>query len=244
MCSMPGSTHGSATGEGGRRLPRAGRHRPGRAFGGAASCERSATGCSSPGSCCAAASLAIALLADAIQIQKPERMRVRDAFAAARGHVPLRGRQPGARRLQPGRPRRPVLAADRAGHGGAHRRRGHGPWALAGYFRVWDEPIMRVMDALMAFPAILLAVAITAALGPSATNAVIALAAVYTPRTARILRASILVVRELEYVQAVYRRPAPAICGSCAPRAPELPAAARSCSSPSCSPTRCWPRRP
>ena len=45
----------------------------------------------------------------------------------------------------------------------------------AGYFRRWDEPLMRVMDALMAFPAILLAVAITAALGPSAVNVVIAL---------------------------------------------------------------------
>jgi peptide/nickel transport system permease protein len=61
---------------------------------------------------------------------------------------------------------------------------------------------MRVMDALMAFPAILLAVAITAALGPSAVNVVIALVAVYTPRTARIVRASVLVTREMEYVSA------------------------------------------
>lgn len=74
--------------------------------------------------------------------------------------------------------------------------------AAAGYFRKLDNPLMRVMDALMAFPAILLAVAIAAALGASAINAVIALAAVYTPRTARIVRASVLVVREMEYVQA------------------------------------------
>jgi peptide/nickel transport system permease protein len=74
--------------------------------------------------------------------------------------------------------------------------------ATAGYFRKLDNPLMRVMDALMAFPAILLAVAIAAALGASAVNAVIALAAVYTPRTARIVRASVLVVREMEYVQA------------------------------------------
>ncbi|MGE0726070.1 MAG: ABC transporter permease [Alphaproteobacteria bacterium] len=72
----------------------------------------------------------------------------------------------------------------------------------AGYFRRLDEPLMRVMDALMAFPAILLAIAIAAALGPSAVNAVIALAVVYTPRTARIVRATVLVVREMEYVQA------------------------------------------
>ncbi len=74
--------------------------------------------------------------------------------------------------------------------------------AAAGYFRRLDNPLMRVMDALMAFPAILLAIVIAAALGASAVNAIMALAAVYTPRTARIVRASVLVVREMEYVQA------------------------------------------
>jgi len=71
---------------------------------------------------------------------------------------------------------------------------------LSGYYRKLDEPLMRAMDALMSFPAILLAVGITAALGPSATNAVIALAVVYAPRTARIVRASTLVLREMDYV--------------------------------------------
>ena len=71
---------------------------------------------------------------------------------------------------------------------------------LAGFYRKLDEPLMRVMDALMSFPAILLAVGITAALGPSATNAVIALAVVYAPRTARIVRASTLVLREMDFV--------------------------------------------
>jgi peptide/nickel transport system permease protein len=61
---------------------------------------------------------------------------------------------------------------------------------------------MRVNDALMAFPAIILALAITAALGPSTFNAVLALSIVYIPRTARIVRASVLVLREMEYVQA------------------------------------------
>ncbi|MCC2664595.1 MAG: peptide transporter permease, partial [Geminicoccaceae bacterium] len=74
--------------------------------------------------------------------------------------------------------------------------------ALAGYFRQLDNPLMRIADAFMAFPVILLAIGITAALGPGSVNAVIALAAVYTPRTARIVRASVLVVREMEYVQA------------------------------------------
>lgn len=74
--------------------------------------------------------------------------------------------------------------------------------AAAGYFRKLDNILMRVADALMAFPAVLLAIAIAAALGPSSMTAAIALSVVYIPRTARIVRASVLVVRETEYVQA------------------------------------------
>jgi len=74
--------------------------------------------------------------------------------------------------------------------------------AIAGYFRRLDNAMMRVNDALMAFPAILLAIGITAVLGPSTVNVILALAIVYIPRTARIVRASVLVVREMEYVQA------------------------------------------
>jgi peptide/nickel transport system permease protein len=74
--------------------------------------------------------------------------------------------------------------------------------ALSGYFSRLDGPMMRFADALMAFPSVLLAIGIAAALGASASTAVIALAVVYIPRTARIVRASVLVVRELEFVQA------------------------------------------
>jgi peptide/nickel transport system permease protein len=74
--------------------------------------------------------------------------------------------------------------------------------AAAGYFSRLDGPLMRLADALMAFPAVLLAIGIAAALGPSVFTVVIALSVVYIPRTARILRASVLVVRELDYVQA------------------------------------------
>ena len=74
--------------------------------------------------------------------------------------------------------------------------------ASAGYFRRIDNALMRVNDALMAFPAILLAIAITAVLGPSTFNAILALSIVYIPRTARIVRASVIVLREMEYVQA------------------------------------------
>jgi peptide/nickel transport system permease protein len=74
--------------------------------------------------------------------------------------------------------------------------------AVAGYARKLDGPLMRVADAFMAFPSILLALGIAAALGPSSMTAVIALSVVYIPRTARLVRASVLVVREMEYVQA------------------------------------------
>jgi peptide/nickel transport system permease protein len=74
--------------------------------------------------------------------------------------------------------------------------------ALAGYVARLDGPIMRLSDALMAYPAVLLAIGIAAAMGPTAATTVIALAIVYIPRTARILRASVLVVRQLDYVEA------------------------------------------
>ncbi len=74
--------------------------------------------------------------------------------------------------------------------------------AASGYFKRLDNILMRVTDALMAFPPVLLALGIAAALGPSSFTAAIALAAVYIPRTARIVRASVLVVREMEFVQA------------------------------------------
>ncbi len=74
--------------------------------------------------------------------------------------------------------------------------------AGAGSVRSLDNVVMRVMDGLMAFPAILLAIALAATLGASELNVVLALTIAYTPRTARIVRASVLVVRELEYVQA------------------------------------------
>jgi peptide/nickel transport system permease protein len=74
--------------------------------------------------------------------------------------------------------------------------------ALAGYFRWLDNPLMRLMDALMAFPAILLAIVISAVLGASIINVVIALSIATSPHTARIVRGSVLVAREMEYVEA------------------------------------------
>jgi peptide/nickel transport system permease protein len=74
---------------------------------------------------------------------------------------------------------------------------------VAGYFgKAYDALIMRIMDIVFAFPSILLALAIAAVLGPSLTNAVLAISVVNLPVFARIARAQTLVVRQLEFVEA------------------------------------------
>jgi peptide/nickel transport system permease protein len=73
---------------------------------------------------------------------------------------------------------------------------------VAGYYRALDSPVMRVMDGLMAFPAIILAIALMASLGPSVVNVIVAIGVVYSPRMARIVRGSVLVIRETPYVEA------------------------------------------
>jgi peptide/nickel transport system permease protein len=73
---------------------------------------------------------------------------------------------------------------------------------VAGYVRRLDGVLMRLTDALMAFPDILLAIAFMAALGTSLFNVVLALGIVYTPRVARVVRAATLVVRERQFVEA------------------------------------------
>ena len=75
--------------------------------------------------------------------------------------------------------------------------------AIAGYYggRL-DNLIMRVMDMMLAMPSILLAMVIVTILGQSLTNAIIAVSIVYIPQYARILRAAVLKVRELDYVTA------------------------------------------
>jgi peptide/nickel transport system permease protein len=72
---------------------------------------------------------------------------------------------------------------------------------VAGYYNRIDTPLMRVMDGLMAFPSILLAIAIMASLGPRTSNVIIALSVVYTPSIARLVRGTTLVTRRLAYVE-------------------------------------------
>jgi len=75
--------------------------------------------------------------------------------------------------------------------------------ALGGYMGGWvDNTIMRVMDVLLAFPSLLLAIAIVTVLGPGLINALLAIGIVSIPAYARVVRASVLSVREMEYVSA------------------------------------------
>jgi peptide/nickel transport system permease protein len=75
--------------------------------------------------------------------------------------------------------------------------------ALSGYFGGWiDNSIMRVMDVLLAFPSLLLAIAIVTVLGPGLTNALLAIGIVSIPSYARVVRSSVLSVREMDYVSA------------------------------------------
>lgn len=75
--------------------------------------------------------------------------------------------------------------------------------SIAGYFGgVSDEIIMRVTDVFLAFPALILAMAITAALGPSLNSVMVALIIVLWPSYARLVRGDILAVREEDYVEA------------------------------------------
>ncbi len=74
---------------------------------------------------------------------------------------------------------------------------------LAGYYGRWlDTVLMRLMDVLFAFPAILLAIAVIAILGPGTTNAMIAIGITYTPVFARVTRAAVLGVKESVFVRA------------------------------------------
>lgn len=72
---------------------------------------------------------------------------------------------------------------------------------LAGYFRGWvDTVIMRIMDVILAFPSLLLALVLVAILGPGLLNAMIAIALILQPHFVRLTRASVMSERDREYV--------------------------------------------
>ncbi len=76
---------------------------------------------------------------------------------------------------------------------------------IAGYWGGWvDEVLMRLTDMFLAFPALILAVAIAASLGRNLRNTMIALATVFWPWYARLVRAQVLSIKEREFVQAAH----------------------------------------
>ena len=82
---------------------------------------------------------------------------------------------------------------------------------IAAYYRGWvDTLVMRLMDILLSFPTIVLAIAIVAMLGPSVRNVIIVIAIIFTPRFTRIVYGATLSTRESEYVQAAR------VIGACA----------------------------
>jgi len=74
---------------------------------------------------------------------------------------------------------------------------------VSGFMGGWlDNTIMRVLDVLLAFPSLLLAIAIVTVLGPGLINALLAIGIVSIPTYARVTRASVLLIKELDYVSA------------------------------------------
>jgi dipeptide transport system permease protein len=74
---------------------------------------------------------------------------------------------------------------------------------IAGYFRGWvDTLIMRIMDIILAFPSLLLALVLVAVLGPGLTNAMIAIALVFQPHFVRLTRAAVMAEKSRDYVVA------------------------------------------
>jgi peptide/nickel transport system permease protein len=74
---------------------------------------------------------------------------------------------------------------------------------ISGYYGGWvDELFMRISDVFIAFPGLVLAMAIAAALGPNLTNAMIAIAAVWWPSYARLVRGQVLLLKEQEFILA------------------------------------------
>jgi peptide/nickel transport system permease protein len=73
---------------------------------------------------------------------------------------------------------------------------------ISGYFGGWvDSTVMRIVDIMFAFPALLLAIVIVAVIGQGLDKAMVAIGIVYTPQMARIIRSSVLYIKEMEYIE-------------------------------------------
>ena len=74
---------------------------------------------------------------------------------------------------------------------------------IAGYYKKVDNVLMRILDGVMAFPSIIIAIALAGILGTGKINIIIALSVAYFPTMARIVRSSVLSLRDIEYVQSI-----------------------------------------
>ena len=79
---------------------------------------------------------------------------------------------------------------------------GTGMGLLGGYYPRVDIVLMRIMDGMMAYPGIVLAVGIMAAMGPHVANVIVALSIVQTPRVVRVVRSVVISIRSMQYVEA------------------------------------------
>ncbi len=155
--------------------------------------------------------LAVGVAADRLPLPSPLRMVPQDRMAGPSWTLPLGGDTFGrdllARLVHGARLSLEVAFASVLAALGVGTLLG----LLAGYAggRV-DQALMRTMDVFFSFPAVLLALGIVAALGPHPANVVLAIAVVYTPIFARVVRGPVLALKEREFVEASRALGAPA----------------------------------
>ena len=71
---------------------------------------------------------------------------------------------------------------------------------LSGYYQTFDSIFSRFVDGLMVFPGLIMAILLMAALGPSTNNVIIAMVILYTPRIVRVVRSSVIVIKNEDYI--------------------------------------------
>jgi peptide/nickel transport system permease protein len=71
---------------------------------------------------------------------------------------------------------------------------------LSGYYQTFDSIFSRLVDGLMVFPGLIMAILLMAALGPSTNNVIIAMVILYTPRIVRVVRSSVIVIKNEDYI--------------------------------------------